>query len=50
MHGGNVQWRLHEKTADSKGGKKREREKEREISVKVVVELAPGPPHPSEVG
>lgn len=47
MHDSNVQWRLNEKTADSKGKK---REKEREISVKVVVELAPGPPHPSEVG
>lgn len=44
-----AQCRLNEKKAKSE-----EREGEREIggtlSVEVVVELAPGPPHPSEVG
>ncbi|TWW81959.1 hypothetical protein D4764_01G0017740 [Takifugu flavidus] len=34
----------------ARGKREREREEEREISVKVAVELAPGPPHPSEVG
>ncbi|CAB1416721.1 unnamed protein product [Pleuronectes platessa] len=40
--------RLHNSRLNEKKAKS-ERERERDLSVQVVVELAPGPPYPSEI-
>lgn len=45
-----AQCRLNEKTAKSEDERAAEREICALLSVEVIVELAPGPPHPSEVG